>query len=335
MPITLGQIAQVEKDPLAKYMEIQILRECKAMNFVPFENVDSLQVRALMWTQLPTGGGWRALNEGYASAEDGQLGEEWEALYGFGGDITFDKIISKIKNTIKDPVQLQVDGKLKAMSIQWNDKLINGDIAVDPKAFNGLKKRVAGMPTRQTVWWTALTSSAGLDPTASAANARRFINTLRKAWKFCNGGKVDAILCNEDFILGFSAALTYAQTQGNYLDTTKDQWDQEWVTYRGKPLVDMGYLADQATEILPVSELGGDSSANTHSQYLVSFNTVEGIHGIQLNNFTAYDPLGGTEMESKPSQLRRIDWWNGIASFGTRGIVRVKNLLKLASWTES
>lgn len=335
MPITLAQLAQVEKEPMTKFMEMSILRECKVMNMLPFENVSSLQVSAQFWTVLPTGGAFRAVNEGYTSAEDGQIGDSWEAVYGFGGDITFDNVMQMVKNTIKDPVQMQVEGKLKAMGLQWNDYFINGDIATDPKGFNGLKKRVAGMPSRQLMNWTTSFSVAPLDPTASAANARRFINTLRKAKRFTNAGKVSAILCNEDFIVGISAALTYAQSAGNYLNTTKDQWENEWTTFNGIPLVDMGLKTDQSTEIITTTEVAGDAGADSTSIYLVDFNTTDGVYGIQLNQFSAYDPLNGAELSTKPSKMRRIDWWNGLASFGTRGITRVRNLCRLADWTEA
>lgn len=333
--ITLAQLAQVEKDPLTKFMALSILRECKVMSMLPFQNVSSLQVRAQFWEVLPTGGAFRSINEGYSSAEDGQIGDSWEAVYGFGGDITFDNVLSMVSNTVADPVQLQVEGKLKSMGIQWNNNFINGDVATDPKGFNGLKKRVAGMPARQRMTWTALSSAAPLDPTASAANARRFLNVLRKAYRFCNAGKVSAILCNEDTILGLSAALIYAQATGDYLAITKDQFDQEWTTYRGVPLVDMGYLADQSTEIITTTETAGDGGADSTSVYFASFNTEDGIYGIQLNQMQVYDPLNGAELSTKPSKMKRVDWWNGLASFGTRGLVRVSNLSNLAGFTEA
>lgn len=333
--ITLAQLAQVEKDPETKFMELSILRECKIMERIPFENVSSLQIRAQFWQTLPTGGAFRSINEGYTSAEDGQLGEEWEAVYGFGGDITYDNVLEMIKNTAKDPVQLQTEGKLRTMALQYNDNFINGDVAVDPKGFNGIKKRVAGMPSRQRMTWTTSSSAAPLDPTASAALARRFLNVLRTAWVRCNAGQVNAILCNEDFILGIGAALVYAQSTGNYLDVTKDQFDRDVTTYRGVPLVDMGYKSDLSTEIIPTTETAGDAGADSTSVYFTSINTQDGVYGIQLNPFKVYDPLGGGELSTKPSKMKRVDWWNGLATFGTRGIVRVSNLARIADWTEA
>ena len=331
--ITLAQLAQLETDPVKKFMELNILRECKVMEKLPFENVSSLQVSAVHWESLPTGGAFRSINEGYSSAENGQLGESWEAVYGFGGDITFDTVIEKLGNTIKDPVQVQTEGKLKAMGIQWNDYFINGDVATDPKGFNGLKKRVAGMPARQTVYMAA-SNAAPYDPTAAAANARTALNKFNEAWRKCNAGAVNMILCNEDWIIGFSKILSLLQGSGNYLSVTKDQYGREEVSYRGVPFIDMGLKSDMTTEIISNAEAAGDGGADSMSIYFASANTTDGIYGIQLNNFNAYDPLNGGEMESKPSKMKRVDWWNGLASFGNRGIVRLRNIERGADWTE-
>jgi hypothetical protein len=334
MPITLAQLAQVETDPLTKLIILNVLRNAQVMEKLPFENVTSLQVRAYRWESLPTGGAFRSINEGYTSVEDGQLGSVWEAVYGFGGDLTFDTVLEKITNVVKDPVQIQTEGKLKSMSLDWNNYFINGDHGNDPKGFEGLKKRIAGMPSRQTVYATPNTTDAPLDPTASAGNARRMLNQWNAAWRRCNSGQVSAVFCNEDWVLGLTRVLQYLQTQGNFLDITKDSFDREIVTYRGVPFFDMGLKKDQSTEIISTTETAGDGGADSTSVYLSAFNTEEGLHGIQMNNLKVYDPLNGGEMESKPSKMKRVDWWNGLANFGSHGMVRLRNIARLADWTQ-
>lgn len=330
--ITLAQLAQVEKDPMAKFMELKILRDSKVMSFLPFENINTLRVGASWWETLPTGGTWRSLNEGYSSYEDGQLGEGQEALFGFGGDITFDRLLEKLGNTIKDPIQLQIEGRLKSMTIDWNNTFINGDPATNVKQFTGLKKRVANLPTRQTVYFAGSTS-APLDPTNSAANARAFFDKLDEMWTYCNAGMIDLIVCNEAVKLGFGRVHRYMQSAGAYLDTTKDVIGREFLTWKGKPLIDMGLLKDASTEIITNTEVAGDAGADSTSVYFVSLNTDDGLYGIQIEPLKVYDPLAGGEMESKPSKLRRVDWWNGLANFGRYCIVRGRNLAAPSSWT--
>lgn len=331
--ITLAQLTQIERTPEKKYIMLQLLREAKVMQRLPFENVSGLTVQAMWWEQLPDGGTFRSLNEGYTSAENGQLGDGTEAVFAFGGDVTYDRVLELIKNVVGDPVKMQVDARLKVIGLNWNNQFINGDVAADPKGFNGIKKRIAGMPARQTIW-AAGSTSAPFDPTASAANARSFMNMFNLAWRRTNGGNVDDILCNEDFIVGFSRVLALMQSSGNFLATTKDQFGREELTYRGATFTDMGLLKDQATEVISNTEVAGDGGADSMSVYFVSYNKDQGIYGIQLNPLKAYQPLGTGEMESKPSKLWRIDWWNGLASFGKYGMTRLRNIERLADWTE-
>jgi len=333
--ITLAQLAQLEKEPMKKYIGMQLLREVKLFDLLPFENVSGLKVQAYWWEKLPTGGAFRSLNEGYTSYEDGQLGDGTEHVYGFGGDITYDSVLEKIKDVVGDPIQMQVNARLQSMGITWNNYFINGDVATDPKGFNGIKKRVAGMDARQTIYFAGAAggSTAPLDPVASAANARAFLNKFLMAKRRCNKGQVSAFLMNENMIVGFSRVLSYIQGAGNYLSVNQDQFGREEVSFKGIPFVDVGLKQDQSTEIITETETALDAGADSTSIYAVSFDMTAGIYGIQLDQFNAYDPLGG-EMESKPSKMYRVDWWNGIANFGRHGIVRMRNLEALADWTE-
>lgn len=330
--ITLAQLAKntPADNALLKAVLLNLIREAPIMENFPFKTVDSLQVTAQRWSRLPTAGGWRSLNEGGSSYEDGEVEDVWESLYGFTRDITFDTVVEKIK-TIVDPVQQQIEMAMKSIAISWVDTLINGDHANDPKAPEGLKKRVASISS-QNIWF-ASNSSAGLDATASAANARKFFNTLYDGVQACNGGKASAIYANKKFISGVRRAAFLLST-GNFLSTEYDVLGRPITKFEGIPLIDVGLKKDQSTEIIPLTETGGTGSANTTSAYVVSYDTTEGIFGIQLGDPKFYDPLNGGEMSTKPSKMRRFDWWNGFASFGSYGIVRMRNLLDPASWTE-
>ncbi len=331
--ITLAQLAQVETSSLRKGVLMNLLRDSNILKIVPFQTVNSLKVQALRWETLPNGGTWRRLNEGYTSDESGNIGELWESLYAFGGDITYDRVLKKLGNVVQDPVVLQTEMKLKVMSLNYNNVFINGDHGVDPDQFEGLKKRVSAMPARQTVYFAASTA-AGLDPTASTTNARTFLDKWDEMWYKCHGGAVDAIFCNEGVLWGVIRVLRYLQISGaSMLDTTKDVFGREVQTFKGKPFIDVGLSYDETTEILSNTEAGGTGSANTTSVYMVNFDSSDGLVGIELEPLKAYDPLTGGEMETKPSRLLRIDWWNGLASFGSYCITRGRNLLAPASWT--
>lgn len=333
--ITLAQLANAETEPLRKAIIMNIIRDAPLLDQFPFESVSSLRTIAVRWSKLPTGGTWRKLNEGYTPAQEGTVEQVEESLFGFGGEILYDRVIAKLTNMIVDPLTLQTQMKVKALAYDWKDKFINGDHASDEDAFEGLKKRVSNLPARQTVYFAGAAggSTAPLDPTASAANARAFFDKWEEAWHYCNGGQVNAAFMNEKLRLGFGRVMRYAQFTNNLLDVTKDTLGREFLTWKGVPLYDMGLKADQATEIITNTEVALDAGADSTSVYFTSYGTDQGITGIQLEPLSVYDPLSGGEKESAPQQMRRIDWWNGLAMFGSYGIVRARNLESPADWT--
>ena len=54
MAYTLAQLAKLETNPLTKYVIMNLLRQIKIMETLPFENVTALKVSALTWRTLPS-----------------------------------------------------------------------------------------------------------------------------------------------------------------------------------------------------------------------------------------------------------------------------------------
>ena len=331
MAVTLAQVAKLEKHELRAGILLNLLRESPILEYLPFENVSSLTSIAVRWTTLPTVA-FRKINAGYTASE-GDVEQVYESVYGFGGDIEIDRVFEKITaSLIKDPRQLNIEMKSKAMAIKFADYFINGDHASDVDGFEGLKKRLAAYPARQRVRASATTDI--LDPTASAANARLFVDKWEQAMYSANGGDVQAILCNEGLKWGIGRVLRYLSAAGgSLLDTSKDQFDREILMYKGAPILDMGLKADQTTEIISATETAEDAGSDATSAYFVPFNMEQGIQGIQLSDMEIYDPLDGAEQASKPTKLVRVEWWCGLAGFGSYGPVRLHNIETPSSWT--
>lgn len=332
MALTLAHLAKVEQDAFKKYIIQNLLREVKLMEYLPFENVNALKSIAVRWQTLPSVA-FRAINAGYTPSE-GDLEQVWESVYALGGEIKFDRVFDKIGNTIVDPVRTQTDMKILSLALTFNNYFINGDHATDILGFEGLKKRISNMPSRQKVGFAGDSATAH-DPTASVAAARSFFDNLEKIHVRTNKGEVNVIFGNEGFYWGVGVVARYANIAGgNWLSVTKDSFDRDITTYKGAPLVDVGMKKDQTTEIITNTEVAGDSGNDSTSIYSCSFNAQQGITGIQLPpGLEVYDPLGGGEQESTPTKLKRFEWWLGLAGFGSYGFVRGWNLLDPAAWT--
>lgn len=329
-PYTLAQLAKIETDPLRKGIIMNLLRWNSLLGVVPFQNVDSLTSVAVRAAHLPEVG-FRKINEGYVPSV-GDFEQVYESVYGFGGEIEFDRVFDKVGNVIVKPRVSQTQLKLRSIAATFNDYFINGDHGIDPDGFEGLKKRVTVHPPRQSVT-PGLPSAAALDPLTDATSQQLFLDGWEKAMYRANGGSVQAIMVNEELMWGFARVLRAMGINGGPLfDVTKDMFDREIMTYKGAPFIDMGYQKDQATEIIPNDEIAGDSTANSTSAYFVSFNIEQGITGIQLDGMEVYDPLDGGERESRPTKLIRIDWWVGLAGFGSYGFSRYWNIEDPSGW---
>lgn len=328
---TLAQHLHIENDPGIKYILTRLLRDNPIMEFVPFQDINSMHVRSMRLSTLPSTE-FRAINSGYTKSV-ADFSFYWESLYVMGGEFEFDRLFSKFTDTAIPMEQAQMNAKLKSLAFNWKDYFVNGDHASDPIGFEGLKKRVASLPSRQTVYFAG-SSSAPLDPTGSAANARQYLKILRQAHKRCNNRGTSIILCNEGQYLGLGEVLTYVGVSGgNILDVTQDTFGREIATAFGAPMIDTGLKVDQSTEIITDTETAGDGGADSTSMYFVSIGDENGLLGLQNGNYDFYDPLMGAEMETKPAKLRRLEWVNGIATFGPYGVVRARNIEAADDWT--
>lgn len=330
MTVTLAMVAKLEQRPLQKGIIMNLLREGPILQYLPFENVNSLTNIAVRWTKLPTVA-FRKINAGY-TANEGDVDQVWESVYAFGGEISLDRVWDKVGNLIQDPRTLQVAMKSKAMALTFQDYFVNGDHGSDADGFEGIKKRISLMPARQSV--RASSTTDVIDPTASAANARYFLDKWEQASYSANQGQYNVILCNEAMMWGFGRVLRYLGSAGGALyDITKDMFDREILTYKGKPFVDVGLKVDQSTEVITVTETAEDAGADATSVYFVPFNMEHGVTGIQLSPMEIYDPLNGGEQEATPTKLVRVEWWCGLSGFGSYGPVRLHNIENPANWT--
>jgi hypothetical protein len=248
----------------------------------------------------------------------------------------FDRVFDYISgNTVKDPKREATDQKLKAMAIAFNNYLWNGDHATDPDGVEGIVKRLTTYPARQSIRFAGTGAAAALDPTASVANGNLFWTHLEEMYQYCNDGGADMWLMRLDTWLGVGRVIRFIQASGgNWIGAQKDIFGKKDIpTLFGAPVYDPGLLNDQTTEVIAAEADDAATAANAVRLSAISFDSMQGFTGIQLNEMTPYDPLSGGEMESIPSKLARIDWWIGFTGFGSYGLTQGLNLEPPANWT--
>lgn len=310
MAVTLADKAMLEKDPLRKGIIVGLLKTTFIMEKLPIETIGKLQQKVLRWKDLPNVA-WRRVNGSFPEST-GTTEQIMESIYVLGGDIDIDTVIAKSNDNITDPRALQVNMKLKSIGYEFNDRFINGDTANDPLGFDGLKVRVAALPADQTI------DAAGLDLSTDNGkdiNAHKLLDLVDAGFAALDDGRPTLILCNRKFKLAFKSVLRRA----DLLDHTKDMFDRKIDAYDGVPFLDMGYKADQKTQIIADDH---DGNGNT-SIYLVKFGSEEYLGGIQEYDIDTRD-LG--EAHDKPALRTRMEWPIGLAMWSERCIVRIKGI---------
>jgi hypothetical protein len=183
----------------------------------------------------------------------------------FGGSYQIDRVIADMGGIVSE-VQLQSEQKIKAAKALFNDTVINGDRAVDIKAFDGLDKAVAGSSTE-------FTPSAPVNLSSSAAVTSNYVAFLDLLDEFLMGldGTPSVIFGNTKMIAKLRAC---ARRAGMY-QTTKTDFGNQVEQYGNIPWIDMGAKAGTNDPIVST-----DADGIT-SLYAVRFG-IDGFHAVSM-----------------------------------------------------
>jgi hypothetical protein len=152
---------------------------------------------------------------------------------------------------IVNEVTLQMQQKIKAAAALFNDTVINGDSAVNAKAFDGLDKALTGSSTEHVPSTTInLSTSANV-----TSNWQEFLDILDE---FLMGldGTPSFIGGNTKLIARIRAV---ARRAGMY-QVTKNNFGQQIEQYGNIPLVDFGTKAGSNNPVVPIDPVSGETS---------------------------------------------------------------------------
>lgn len=269
MAVTLAQAKLNVQDAL----QMGVIDEFAKSNFI---------MANILWDDCvsPTGGGatltyaytrlktqptaaFREVNTEYA-AQEVEKERHTADIKIFGGAFQVDRVIADMGGIISE-VTLQMQQKIKAASALFNENVINGDSAVDNKAFDGLDKALIGSSTE-------IIPTTPIDLSTSAAvdtNWKEFLDVLDE---FLMGldGTPSMIGGNTKLIAKIRAC---ARRAGMY-QVTKNDFGQQVESYNTIPLVDLGAKAGTNDPVVKT-----DTSTGETSLYAIRFG-LDGFHAV-------------------------------------------------------
>lgn len=323
MAVTLVEYFKLVNDPLKKGLIGDLLRYTPLLNVIPFVDVEGLQATGTRWQTIPSVA-FRKIGGSYTEST-GSTEEIVETLSVLGGDVYVDRQLTNTGGMIQDPLALQMQMKAKAVGFKFTDYFINGDQAVDPDGFEGLKKRISNMPSRQSI--SLATAGDSLKVLASTANEHTFVDAIHQANKYVDGAT--HIFCNEDTWLGLGKVARRLNLYGQISDPLGKTWD----AITNIPFMDIGLKSDKSTEIITNTEDPGDGGNDSTSIYVVRLDPNDGLHGLQVagKGMEVYDPLKGGEDPTAPRYIRRIDWPVGLFNLSQYCAVRISGFKMAAA----
>jgi hypothetical protein len=296
MGLTLLEAAKSERD-LARLAVIRELAEGELMSVIPFQNVEGEGVFYDVEAELPSVG-FRGINE-TLDATYGVLNPQAEKLKILGSEVDVDTAIIDMRGpqAIADQVQM----KVRSMRLTFEDQFINGDETANPRAFDGLKRRI-NVGSSQAINMNGALSLTALDELIDACDAM-------------GGNKV--LIMNKKMRRRLNTASRNSSI-GGFINYQQNEFGRRVTTYGDVPIIVTDTNAQNA-QIQPFTE-----SSSSTSIYCVAFGDLltTALQGRARGQFgPSVRALG--EVPDAPVDRTRIEWYCGMAVMNGRSAARL------------
>jgi len=302
LALTLIEAAKTVSGDVVRSAVIQIYGESsEIMGAIPFGDIAGNAYKYNVEQTLP-GIAFRGLNEGFPEST-GIINPRIETLAIAGGDVDVDKHIIRCMGAGQRAAQTSM--KIKALSHNMSDTIINGDSSVNPKAFDGLKVR--------------LTGSQVISNNAAADGGPLSLAKLDQA--IAQTDMPTHIIASKAVKLKLTAAARTPAVTG-YIVHEKNAMGVPVMFYNGLPILVADASSDLFASIASNEPYTGGGTPDGQSLYVVSF--MEGyVQGIQSSTPIVTD-LG--ELDAKPVMRLRIEWDISLAVLHPRAATRLRDI---------
>ncbi len=311
MAVTLAQAALLSANDLQRGVVETFVQESPVLDRLPLMDIEGNAYAYNSEGTLP-GVAFRLVNEAYVEST-GTVNQATESLVILGGDADVDRFIVQTRGNLNDQRATQTRLKVKAASYKFQDHFFNGDVAVDTKGFDGLKKRLTGAQIVSSGAAGALINTDDTTRNAFFDNLENLIAAV-PGINPSNG----AIYANASIIGKLRSA---GRRVGGTEMVNEDMTGKRVMQWQGIPVLDPGNSL-AGTSILPQTETQG-ASTDCSSVYAVRFGEDEtdgGTTGL-TNGGVMVDDLGF--LQSQPVYRTRIEFYCGLALFSGKAAARL------------
>lgn len=284
MPITLEQAKVGMADKVDQQVVDEFRRSSLLLDRLVFDDAVSPGTGGSTLTygyqrlKTPSTAQFRNINEEY-EANEADREDIYVKLKIFGGAFEIDRVIQDTSGQI-DEIQFQLQQKIIGACNLFHYTVINGDSAVDSKAFDGLNKALAGSSTE-------LNTDGVIDVSTAAAI---------EADKFALLDAIDSFLSELDgrptMLMGNNKLITKIKSvarRAGYLTQSEDAFGRTVDRYDNIPLLDLGYFVQisggvpTTVPVVPIVNrtINTQNVAGLTDLYAISIG-MDGFHGVTV-----------------------------------------------------
>ncbi len=313
MAVTLIEAAKLSNNALQAGVIKTFVNSSNVLDRIPLLDIQGNAYAYNVEGTLP-GVAFRSVNEAYVEST-GTFNQRTESLVILGGDADVDRFIVQTRGNLNDQRAVQTEMKVRSASMTYQNYFINGDVTVDTKGFDGLKKRLTGTQViDHGVNGAPVVGNGGTDTFA-------FFDALDSLAGAVAGGP-DAFYANRQII---ARILSAGRRIGGAEFVREDTTGKRVVTWNGVPVLDIGTTSN-GTQIITQTETQG-TATTASSIYAVRFGQGEGdqaVTGLSNGGIQVMD-LG--QLQEKPAFRTRIEFYCGLAVFGGAAAARLRGVL--------
>lgn len=196
-----------------------------------------------------------------------------------GGSFQVDRIVGELGPAVSGAVELNMNQKIKATRTEFQDLVINGDVATDANGFDGLDKALTGSTTEfradQVTDWSDLDTDT--------ATKHRALDALDEFLGLLDGMPT-IILGNEKALAKIRAIVRRTGMYvRNPVDGLVDQFGRPVVreNYGGAVFADPGDKAGSNSPIIPIENRTVNAVAETGLTDIYAYRVaMDGFHGV-------------------------------------------------------
>lgn len=306
--MTLFEAAKLSQDVVEASVSQIIVENSPILQDLPMKGIDGGTFRYNLEASLGTVA-FRGVNGSY-TPNNGVINPRSEHLCIIGGEVKIDKYIAEVESNLIDAKTQYYGMKARAYGLFFSEQFLEGDTAVNPYGFDGLRKRIVGSQLID------MGAGGGVGGTLTLAYLDRLLDAVV-------GDNAEKVLYMNKTLRRKITSLVNAQTGSARIEYTQDSFNKQITTYAGCPIKIIERTDDQST-FLDFDEDRGDGTLTAASIYCVRYG-MDYIFGIMHGSLPTVEDFPPNQ--PGPFYIGRIEGYHGIVYKHPRSAARLYHIL--------